>query len=291
MNTLWIHKLDRHPQLYGFCAFALYVLINNTINATSEWMEANRGGEPAIALWEPFCWEYTSALSTFLLLPLLVLWFRRYPPRFTGIVTQVVAHLIGTLIFSALHIFFMVVMRKAVYHFVGGHYNFGDVGMEFLYEYRKDAWGYVLVYVLFHVFQFVYRRLKGDASLIAEEGEESEDLQTENKSSCPEHLLVKKLDKEFLVKVADIEYLESAGNYVNLHSKGRIYPFRGTLGTLTERLAQKGFHRIHRSLSINIHFVQSIEAKPSGDAVVTLQSGVNVNMSRRYRDGFKQLMS
>ena len=60
--------------------------------------------------------------------------------------------------------------------------------------------------------------------------------------------LVKKLGKEFIIKVDDIEWLESSGNYVNLHIKGRIYPIRSTLNLLIEQISHKGFCRI-QSLS------------------------------------------
>ena len=78
---------------------------------------------------------------------------------------------------------------------------------------------------------------------------------------------------------------------MNLHSKGRIYPLRGSLTTLTDRLKSQGFQRVHRSTSINIHCIDNIEAKSSGDAVVTLNNGTQLSMSRRYRDQFKQLVS
>lgn len=127
---------------------------------------------------------------------------------------------------------------------------------------------------------FVYSRLKGEANLISAESEQT--------IQAPAHLLVKKLDREFLVKVADIEWLEAAGNYVNLHSAGRIYPLRATFADLTLRLKDKGFSRTHRSYAVNINQIDSISYQPSGDAEIHLQSGKVINLSRRYKEGFKE---
>ncbi|GAB3029612.1 LytR/AlgR family response regulator transcription factor [Bowmanella dokdonensis] len=274
-------RFERHHRLYVFLIFLGYLLITNSINATSVWMEANRSGSPGIALWEPFVWEYTSTLSVILLLPGLIWLFKKNPPRMTRTGSLLLTHLLGTLVFSILHVAIMVWLREGIYLLAGGDYRFGPVFREFLYEYRKDAWGYLFFYALFYLYNFVYSRLKGEAQLI-------EQQQDNGWQTAPEHLLVKKLDREFLVKVADIEWLESSGNYVNLHSGGRIYPLRATLSSLMERLGSAGFSRIHRSYAVNHHAIESISYQPSGDGDIRLKNGQTLNLSRRYKDEFKQ---
>lgn len=82
--------------------------------------------------------------------------------------------------------------------------------------------------------------------------------------------------------------MESAGNYVNLHSGGRIYPLRSTLADLSKRLAEKGFCRTHRSYAVNFSAIDHITYQPSGDGKITLRNGSVVALSRRYKDEFKQ---
>ena len=274
-------KFDQRPRVYLFCLFALYVLINNTINASSDWMEASRDGAiPEFSLWEPFAWELTSALSTLLLIPILVWWFKLVPLSVTQFKRFLALHFCATIIYSMLHVGLMVSLRELIYLINGGNYNFGDVLSEFLYEYRKDAWGYFFFMGLYYAYRFIYARLKGEASLINE--------QEHSKADSPEHFLVRKLDKEFLVKVGDIDYLESAGNYVNLYVKGRIYPLRSTLSGLIPRVAERGFVQIHRSYAVNLNKVQSIESMSSGDGKVYLSDETSLPISRRYKDKFKQ---
>lgn len=274
-------RFDQHPKRNLLLLFVIYLLINNSITASSVWMEATRDGNtPGFQLWEPFVWEYSSALSVLLLLPGLIWLYKRFPIRFERLGQFFVVHLLGSLLFAVLHVALMVAMRELVYALMGGNYDFGATGREFFYEYRKDAFGYLFMMGLYHGCVFIYWRLKGEASLV--------EAQSEQPQSAPEHLLVKKLDKEFLVKVADIEWLESSGNYVNLHAEGRIYPFRSTLKGLIPRIESRGFSQIHRSYGVNVNKVKSIESLPSGDGEITLLNGQTLALSRRYKDAFKQ---
>lgn len=282
----WFEKFEHHKVLYSYLLFALYLLINNSINASSVWMEHQRDALSTLQWWEPLVWEYSSAIGTLMLTPFLVWFFNKVPPRFNAIGLQLSLHFVASLLFCIGHVSLMVALRKLVYGLLGRGYDFGPLAREFFYEYRKDVWGYLFLFALFHLAQFVYRRLKGDAMLIgAEQNEDS--IATSHNNSPPEHFLVRKLDKEFLVKVDDIDWLESSGNYVNLHSKGRIYPLRATLAKTIETLQHKGFSRIHRSFAVNHHAIHSISYDPSGDGEILLNSGERLSLSRRFKDEFR----
>ncbi len=282
----WFEKFDQHKVLYSYLLFAVYLLINNSINASSVWIEHHRDPVSALQWWEPLLWEYSSAVATLLMTPFLVWFFHKVPPRFQAIGWQLSLHFGASLVFSVGHISLMVALRKLVYWSLDSSYHFGPLAREFFYEYRKDVWGYLFIFTLFQLGLFVYRRLKGDAMLIGAEQTEDSTAVSQH-SSSPEHFLVRKLDKEFLVKVEEIDWLESSGNYVNLHSKGRIYPLRATLANTVELLQHKGFSRIHRSLAVNHHAIHSISYDPSGDGEILLNSGERLNLSRRFKDEFR----
>lgn len=277
---------ERNRYFFSYLFIAAYLFINNTINASSVWMEKNRDGSPEIQRWEPFVWEYTSAISTLILLPIIFELFRRFPLRFDNLARQLIVHLLATISFSAAHVGLMVAMRELAYSFNDGNYSFSPWLQEFWYEYRKDAWGYLFWLIIYHMVRMLYGRLKGEASLV-EDADGSQTLS--RKSDPPDYLLVKKLDKEFLVKVCEIEWLESAGNYVNLHKGGRIYPMRGTLAGTVEKLMSRGFSRIHRSFAVNHDAIESIQYQPSGDGIARLKSGVELAVSRRYKSDLKRL--
>jgi hypothetical protein len=276
-------RFDQRPAVYSYLLLALYFLINAGINASSVWMEHSRNPANSLSVWEPIVWEYSSTISTLLLCPLLFYWFNRYPVKLVCIRRQMLAHLVGTLVFSVLHVSIMVLLRELIYDWQGGNYNFGPLLREFFYEYRKDAWGYIWFLFIYQLIMFGCSRLKGEAHLL----DNAEDANEPQLSAAPEHFLVKKLDKEFLIHTDDIEWLEASGNYVNLHSKGRIYPLRGTLQHTLQQLSSKGFSRIHRSLAVKHSAIDSIEYDSSGDGDILLKCGKKLALSRRYKEAFR----
>ncbi|WP_100657803.1 LytR/AlgR family response regulator transcription factor [Alteromonas flava] len=282
--TQWYLRIAaQRPTRFFFLLLVVYVFINNTITASSVWMEATRGDTPSIALWEPFVWEYTSMLANLMLVPVLLWFWQRYPLRFSKPTHQILMHLGLSLAYAILHVCGMVLLREGAYWFAGGNYDFGPWVREFIYEYRKDVWGYLFVLLLYHVFMALYRRMLGEANFINES-------QNDSPKDVPQHLLVRKLDKEFLVKVEDVSWLEASGNYVNLHANGRIYPLRTTLAEIVTRLSHQ-FVRVHRSKAVNLAHIEHITYTPSGDGEIVTKRGDQLPLSRRYKDAFKQRLS
>jgi len=266
---------------YEIAILFCYFLINNTLLATSVIMEAKRNTEDLpFQLWEPFTWEYSSAISILLLFPLIVLLLKKLPFNWQAIKRSLFYYFIASVIFSLLHVFIMVSLRKLVYFFMSRSYDFGEIWFELIYEYRKDLWAFVFFILFIKTYAFILSRLQGEANPVAQ-GED------ENTSQNIDRLLVKKLGKEFIIKIEDVEWLESSGNYVNLHIKGRIYPTRATLTNLITKIAEKGFCRIHRSFAINLDHIESITPLSSGDSEIKLIDGKVLNLSRRYKDDFK----
>lgn len=266
---------------YEIAIIFSFFMINNTILATSVIMEASRRGEQEFRLWEPFLWQYSSAIGIFILIPFILKLLEKYPPNWQKIKQTIFVYIIASIIFSLCHFFIMWAIRWLVYAGIGWQHNVGELPFELLYEYRKDIWTFFFIIFITKVYQFILSRLQGEANpiLIGEDTPLTNNI---------ERLLVKKLGKEFIIKIEDIEWLESAGNYVNLHSQGRIYPTRATLTNFIERLSDKGFCRIHRSHAVNLEFIDSITPLSSGDSEVKLLNGKTLNLSRRYKEEFKQ---
>lgn len=258
--------------------------INVVVLATTTLMEVQRSGA-TIPVWEPFCWEISSSIVLLLLIP-LGLWLNdRWISRL-GLKARLLAHILATVPFSAIHVAGMVAIRHLWYRLVGASYNFGNVPVEFLYEYRKDAQAYLTLALIIAGYRFIVRRLHGEASYLADSAES----ETNEPESPPERLLIKKLGREFLIQTRDIEWIEASGNYANLHINGSVYPMRITMEKL-EKLLPNNFARIHRSTTINLTQVQEMQALDSGDYEVRLRNNQILTLSRRYREGFKAMLS
>ena len=272
------HYLERE-RWYVFAMLLVFVAVETSINATSLLMEATREGDTTPS-WIWFALEYTSGLALIALFP-AVLWFvNRFPLDWGSFRKNIGWHILGSLAFTLLHMLFMGALRKLVFTVVGRTYAFDEFFWQLLYEYRKDAWTYAGFICVIYVYRFILSRLRGEARLVPE-GENSAP------ETVPDRLLVKKLGKEFIVRVDEIEWLESAGNYVNLHAGRRIYPLRSTLSSLVERLEPRGFRRTHRSSGVNLEFVASITPLETGDAEIVLTTGQKLGLSRRYRETFR----
>ncbi len=276
-----MQRFQKYQLAYEFAFLFIYFFINSTIGATSEIMEAKRNGaQLPFSFWEPFVAEYSSAISTMILLPAISYLLRKYPIRWHALKTTLWVYFLASLVFCISHVSIMVGLREVVFWMMSGNYDFGDILFELGYEYRKDLWSFIFFIMMIKCYQYILGQLQGEANTITE----NEDTLA---PAIIERLLVKKLGKEFIIKVADIEWLESSGNYVNLHIKGRIYPMRTTLASLISKISAQGFCRIHRSIAINLNEVEHITSLSSGDSEVRLNNGKLLSLSRRYKEEFK----
>ena len=98
-----------------------------------------------------------------------------------------------------------------------------------------------------------------------------------------ERLLVADDGRSLFVRTADVEWIEAARNYVRLHAGSRSYVVRTTLAALEEQLDGERFRRTGRSALVNVDRVREVQPWFHGDAIVILESGARVTLSRRYR--------
>ncbi len=101
-----------------------------------------------------------------------------------------------------------------------------------------------------------------------------------------ERLMVKVDDRTQFVRVADIDRIESAGNYARLHVGRTTHLIRETLSALEARLDPARFGRIHRRVLVNLARVREIQPWFGGDQIVILADGLKLRLSRNYREAF-----
>jgi DNA-binding LytR/AlgR family response regulator len=105
-----------------------------------------------------------------------------------------------------------------------------------------------------------------------------------------ERFAVRKRGKEIMVEVADIDWVEAAGNYAVLHVAGETLEIRSSLSKLESELDSKRFVRVHKSYLVNVARIAEVTPWISGDWRIRLQDGAEVNLSRRYRQRFETLV-
>jgi two-component system LytT family response regulator len=104
---------------------------------------------------------------------------------------------------------------------------------------------------------------------------------------APSQLLIVDRGATHVVRVADIEWLQSADNYVYVHLQGRALLMRRTLESLLGDLGP-AFVRTHRSAAVALARVQALRPRGKSDATVLLQGGTEVPCSRQHRAALVQ---
>jgi two-component system LytT family response regulator len=98
-----------------------------------------------------------------------------------------------------------------------------------------------------------------------------------------DRLVVKSGGSTRFVRVADIDWIEAAGVYANLHIGGKELLYRTALNELVERLDPVRFVRVHRSAIVNIESILRLEPISHGEFEVILKDGSRSRISRTYR--------
>ena len=279
--TLW----DRYQPFRPWFEPGYWIVgtvITAAANSATALMDIRRAGLH-FESWEPVAWEWSSNLVFLALVPLVVWFTRRVPLHLDTWRRALPLHLLASIAWSALHVVGMVAVRKAVYAMQGAQYDFGDWPREFLYEYLKDVRSYAGGVATIEVYRWFLRRLQGEASLLAS----SDDVPAPVPGERPERFLVRKLGKEFLIAANEVESAQAAGNYVNLHLRGRDYPLRSTMSAVEQMLDPARFVRVHRSWIVNLDAIAEIEPLDTGDARVRMRDGRMLPCSRTYRDGLR----
>jgi hypothetical protein len=277
-GSLQHYLADRRRYEIGL--WLVFISIGIFANTLTAWFDTGREGHP-LALWKPLTWEASSHVMLLALIPVLLWLARRYPIRLSA-PRNIGRHLLASVGFSLAHVIGMVALRKAVYAFHGEHYGF-QWPQEFVYEYLKDFRTYFLLLALIYLYQLILLRLQGEASLlqVPDVGPPVEPVER------PQRLLVRKLGKEFLIAVADIEWLEAAENYVNLQVRGKVYPLRSTMTAIEAQLHPEKFLRVHRRYIVNLDHLLEIEPLDTGDARLLMSNGIRIPCSRRHRAGLR----
>jgi two-component system LytT family response regulator len=105
-----------------------------------------------------------------------------------------------------------------------------------------------------------------------------------------ERINVRSVGRIEQILVADILWIESAGNYVELHLAGRTVLHRITLNRLETLLAPDDFLRVHRGAIVRRSEIARLDTVGDGSYRLTLRCGAAVAVSERYLAALKSAM-
>jgi len=105
-----------------------------------------------------------------------------------------------------------------------------------------------------------------------------------------ERINVRSVGRIEQILVADILWIESAGNYVELHLAGRTVLHRITLNRIETLLAPADFLRVHRGAIVRRSEIARLDTVGDGSYRLTLRCGATVGVSERYLGALKSAM-
>jgi two-component system LytT family response regulator len=99
-------------------------------------------------------------------------------------------------------------------------------------------------------------------------------------------LTIKLTGHTILLPTDEIDWIESYGNYLKLHTGRESHLIRGTMQSIETKLDPEKFVRVHRSTIVNIEKIKEIYPRSNGDQDLVLKNGQQLMLSRKYRDRF-----
>jgi len=104
-------------------------------------------------------------------------------------------------------------------------------------------------------------------------------------------LMVRVSGRVVVLKVAEIDWVEAAGVYAEVHVGKATYLHRESLTSLETRLAPGRFVRIHRSRLVNLDRVRELATSTRGEPCVRLSDGTALKLSRGYRQRLEEMLT
>jgi two-component system LytT family response regulator len=100
-------------------------------------------------------------------------------------------------------------------------------------------------------------------------------------------LVVRSVGRIDRITLTDVQWIETAGNYVELHLPQRTLLHRSTLTELARYLDPKEFLRIHRRILVRRSQMLGLRQMQERGHVLALQCGQNLPVSERYVEAAK----
>jgi two-component system LytT family response regulator len=104
-----------------------------------------------------------------------------------------------------------------------------------------------------------------------------------------QRLLLRDGGRILCIPVEEIEWVEAAGNYVEIHMGRKSHLVRHTVKAMEAKLDPDRFLRVRPSAIVNVNEVATLESRSGGDYLLTLRNGVQIPSSRSFRDRVEEV--
>ena len=113
-------------------------------------------------------------------------------------------------------------------------------------------------------------------------------LEVERKSL--ERLSIKSAGRIIFLGVDEIDWIEAADNYVQIHAGRESHLLHATMNSLETRLDPSQFLRVHRSTIVHINRIKELRPLFHGEYQIILKDGTQLTSGRSYRENLQKLL-
>jgi two-component system, LytTR family, response regulator len=115
--------------------------------------------------------------------------------------------------------------------------------------------------------------------------------QSKTESPALDRLMIKSAGRAIFLRTSEIDWIEAADYYACLHVGARSHLLRRSMADLERELDPRIFCRVHRSAIVNIARVRELRLDANGEYEVVLQNGMELRMSRSYREQLQKRLT
>jgi two-component system LytT family response regulator len=105
-----------------------------------------------------------------------------------------------------------------------------------------------------------------------------------------DRLVIRNAGRVVFLPIREIDWIESAGNYVKINVGKDQHVLRETLKNLEGRLDPDQFVRVHRSTIVNVERIREVQPLFHGDHIAILHDGSRISCSRSYSDRLEAIL-
>jgi DNA-binding LytR/AlgR family response regulator len=105
----------------------------------------------------------------------------------------------------------------------------------------------------------------------------------------PSKIAIRSNGRILFIDPRNIAVIRAQGNYVLLQQDKGSYLLKESISTAADKFEAYGFVRIHRSVLVNVLFVEEIRARSTGEYELGLKDGNHYVVTRTYKNNLKSL--
>ena len=98
-----------------------------------------------------------------------------------------------------------------------------------------------------------------------------------------DRIMIKDRGRIYFIRTTEIDWIESADNYVRIHVAKEVHLMRSSLKDFGACLDAGRFARIHRCTIVNLDRIREIQPGIGRDHIVILEDGTRLKLGHRYR--------